>query len=63
MKISNQVSSNFRDASFGNRLKGFGFDYLIISVYIILLAVVTMLASKITGLLVLSLHWPESLLL
>lgn len=63
MKISNQVSSNFRDASFGNRLKGFGFDYLIISGYIIALAVVTMVVIKIAGLLGLSLHWPESPLL
>jgi uncharacterized RDD family membrane protein YckC len=47
------------DASFTKRLKAFGFDYLIISGYILLLITATFAVIKIAGLLGLSLRWPE----
>ena len=50
-------------ARFGRRLKAFGFDYLPISGYIIMLFAATMALYTISKFLGFSLHWPENPLL
>lgn len=47
-------------AGFAKRLKAFGFDYLIIIGYIIVLAGATLAVIKAAGFMGLSLHWPEN---
>jgi uncharacterized RDD family membrane protein YckC len=47
-------------AGFAKRLKAFGFDYLLIVGYIILLAGATLTVIKISGYLGFSLDWPEN---
>jgi len=60
MKARNERSMNNRYAGFTIRLKAFAFDYLIICLYIILLATLTIVLIKISGLLGLSVQWPEN---
>jgi len=59
-EMLNKFTDSFQYAGFAKRLKAFAFDYLIICGYIILLAGVTMTTIKISGLLGLSLQWPEN---
>ena len=59
-EMLNAFTNTFQYAGFAKRLKAFAFDYLIIFGYIILLTTVTMAVNKISGLLGLSLQWPEN---
>ena len=60
MKTTIETPHDNHYASFAERMKAFGFDYLIICGYIILLAGVTMAVIKISSLLGVPLHWPEN---
>lgn len=60
MKTTNETSHDNHYAGFAKRLKAFGFDYLIICGYIILLTGVTMAVVKISSLLGVPLQWPEN---
>ena len=61
--MADQILINDPYAGFIKRLKAFGFDYLLIVGYIILLAAGTMAVIKISGFFGLSLRWPENPLL
>jgi len=61
--MADKILTNDQYAGFIKRLKAFGFDYLLIVGYIILLAAGTMAVIKISGFFGLSLRWPENPLL
>ena len=61
--MADQILINNPYAGFIKRLKAFGFDFLLIVGYIILLAVGAMAVIKISGFFGLSLRWPENPLL
>lgn len=54
------ISPPIQFAGVAIRLKAFAFDYLLISAYIFLLAAVSMAVIKTSGVLGLSLRWPEN---
>ena len=57
---TNLISPPTQFAGVAIRLKALAFDYLLISAYIFLLAAVSMAVIKISGVLGLSLRWPEN---
>jgi uncharacterized RDD family membrane protein YckC len=62
-KMADKILTNDQYAGFIKRLKAFGFDYLLIVGYIILLAAGTMAVIKISGFFGFLLRWPENPLL
>ena len=58
--MADKILKDSQYAGFIKRLKAFGFDYLIICGYIILLTGVTMVVVKFSSLLGLPLRWPEN---
>ncbi len=58
--IPNEPSCAVQYAGFIKRLKAFGFDYLLIVGYIVLLVAVTMAVINLSGFLGISLRWPDN---
>jgi uncharacterized RDD family membrane protein YckC len=63
METIHKIPDEVQYAGFVQRLKAFGFDYLIICGYIILLVAATMAIVKTVGFMGISLRWPENPLL
>ena len=60
METSPEIPIDIQYAGFAKRLKAFGFDYLIICAYIILLVAATLAVVMTAGFMGLSIHWPEN---